>query len=193
MPVYFVVTLGLPGWVPGTVFVINTVMIGIGQGLVVRAMTGAVRRRVLMVAIVFTVASFGMLYAAGALTVATGVVVVLVGAVVFTLGEMTAGPVVAALAAEAPPPEQRGRFMAASQLAWGASGAVAPLLFTFLLHRGALPLWGGAVGLCLVWAATVRVMAARMPLARQVVTNVAEGAEPPAAAVDPTVEAPTTS
>ena len=37
MPVYFVDTLGLPGWVPGAVFVINTVMIGVGQGLVVRA------------------------------------------------------------------------------------------------------------------------------------------------------------
>ena len=74
MPVYFVVTLDLPGWVPGTVFVINTVMIGIGQGLVVRAMTGRTRRRVLHTAIVFTVVSFVMLYAAGALTVATGVV-----------------------------------------------------------------------------------------------------------------------
>ena len=67
MPVYFVVTLGLPGWVPGTVFVINTVMIGVGQGLVVRAMTGTTRRRVLLVAIVFTAVSFVMLLAAGAL------------------------------------------------------------------------------------------------------------------------------
>src|SRR3954463_15131113 len=47
MPVYFVAGLGLPGWMPGTVYVINTVMIGIGQGLVVRRMTGVVRRRVL--------------------------------------------------------------------------------------------------------------------------------------------------
>ena len=29
--------LGLPGWVPGAVFTINTVMIGFGQGLVVAA------------------------------------------------------------------------------------------------------------------------------------------------------------
>jgi MFS family permease len=183
MPVYFVDTLDLPGWVPGTVFVINTVMIGVGQGLVVRAMTGSVRRRVLQVAIGFTALSFVMLWAAGALTVTGGVVVVLLGAVVYTVGEMTAGPVVAALSAEAPPPEQRGRFMAASQLAWGASGAVAPLLFTSLLHRGGTPLWGGALALCLLWAVTVQVLARRMPLARGVVTNVAEGADE--AAVDP--------
>ena len=45
MPVYFAELLGLPGWVPGAVFVINTVMIGLGQGLVVRSMTGAIRVR----------------------------------------------------------------------------------------------------------------------------------------------------
>jgi len=187
MPVYFIDTLDLPGWVPGIVFVINTVMIGVGQGLVVRSMTGVARRRVLHAAVAFSAVSFVLLYAAGALSVTTGVVVVLVGAVVFTLGEMTAGPVVAALSAEAPPPEQRGRFMAATQLAWGASGAVVPLLFTALLHRGALWLWGGAIVLCALWALTVEVMARRMPLARGVVTNVAESAT-----ADPVAEAPTT-
>ena len=190
MPVYFVDTLDLPGWVPGTVFVINTVMIGVGQGLVVRSMTGVTRRRVLLVAVAFSAASFVILYAAGALSVTAAVVVVLVGAVVFTVGEMTAGPVVAALSAEAPPPDQRGRFMAATQLAWGASGAVGPLLYAFLLHRGALEMWGGALVLCLLWAVTVEVMAGRMPLARQVVTNVAavETVVP-----DPIADAPTVS
>ena len=61
MPVYFVDGLALPGWVPGTVFVINTVMIGVGQGLVVRPMTGVVRRRVLQAAVVFTAVSFVLL------------------------------------------------------------------------------------------------------------------------------------
>ncbi len=184
MPVYFVTTLGLPGWLPGTVFVINTVMIGVGQGLVVRSMTGTSRRLVLHRAIVFTAVSFAMLYAAGALSVTVGVVVVLVGAFVYTLGEMTAGPVVAALSAEAPPPDQRGRFMAATQLAWGASGVVGPLLYTFLLHLGSLPMWGGGLALCLLWALTVEVMVGRMPLARQVVTNVAEAEQ---AVPDPVV------
>ena len=191
MPVYFIETLDLPGWVPGTVFVINTAMIGIGQGLVVRSMTGVPRRRVLHRAIVCTAVSFVMLYAAGALSVAVGVAVVLAGAFVYTLGEMTAGPVVAALSAESPPPDQRGRFMAATQLAWGASGAVGPLLYSFLLHRGALPLWGGAIALCLLWAVTVEVMTGRLPLARNAVTNVAERAD--TAAVDPTAEAPASS
>ena len=40
MPVYIVHMLGLQGWVSGAVYVINTVLIGVGQGLIVRRMTG---------------------------------------------------------------------------------------------------------------------------------------------------------
>jgi MFS family permease len=186
MPVYFVDTLGLPGWVPGTVFVINTVMIGVGQGLVVRSMTGAVRRRVLLTAITFSAVSFVLMYAAHALAVVTGVVVVLVAAVVYTLGEMTAGPVVSALSAETPPPDQRGRYMAATQLAWSSSSAVAPLVWTTLLHHGPLAAWAGPVLLCVVWAGLVLLLARRMPQVSRPVTNVAEG-EP--GAVESTTEA----
>jgi MFS family permease len=90
---------------------------------------------------------------------------------------MTAGPVVAALSAETPPPDQRGRYMAATQLAWTSSGAVAPLLWSALLDRGALAAWGGPLVLCVVWAVLVELLAARMPQVARPVTNVAE-AEP---------------
>jgi MFS family permease len=192
MPVYFVDSLGLPGWIPGTVFVINTVMIGVGQGLVVRAMTGSTRRRVLHTAVAFTAASYLMLYVAHALSVTTGVVVVLVAAFVYTLGEMTAGPVLAALSAETPPPDQRGRYMAATQLAWGAAGAVSPLLYSALLDRGSLAAWGGPLVICALWAALVEVLTRRMPQVSRPVTNVAEPASEPGA-VGPTAEAPSTS
>src|SRR4051812_19424331 len=47
MPVYATAVLGLPGWVSGAVFTINTIMVGLGQGLVVRAMTGRGRWRLM--------------------------------------------------------------------------------------------------------------------------------------------------
>ena len=50
MPIYATQTLGLPGWVAGALFTINTVMVGFGQGLLVRSLTGAVRNRVLLAA-----------------------------------------------------------------------------------------------------------------------------------------------
>lgn len=174
MPVYFADLLGLPAWVPGAVFVINTVMIGLGQGLVVRSMTGAVRVRVVLLAISFTAASFAMFYAADALTVEVGTALVLVAAAVYTIGELMAGPVLGALSAEAAPDEHRGRYMSVVQLAWNISGAVAPLLYAALLDGGSLAMWGGAVVLCGLWAAVSLRMAAVLPRARQVVTNEAE-------------------
>jgi MFS family permease len=174
MPVYFVDTLGLPGWIPGTVFVINTVMIGVGQGLVVRAMTGSTRRRVLQAAVAFSVASYAMFYVADGLSVTGAVVLVLVAAFVYTLAEMTAGPVVAALSAETPPADQRGRYMAATQLAWSASAAVSPLLYSALLARGSLATWGGPVLICVLWALLIEVLARRMPHVGRPVTNLAE-------------------
>jgi MFS family permease len=188
MPVYFVESLGLPGWVPGTVFVINTVMIGIGQGLVVRRMAGHARRRVLHAAIACSAVSFVMFVLADTLTVATAVVVVLAAAFVYTLGEMTAGPVVSALSAEMPPPDQRGRYMAASQLAWGVSGAVAPLLYSALLDRGSAAAWGGPLVVCIAWLLLVEVLARRVPRVRRPVTNAAEPAP-----VGTAAEAPTSS
>jgi MFS family permease len=193
MPVYFVDTLGLPGWLPGTVFVINTVMIGVGQGLVVRAMTGSTRRLVLHAAVGFTVASYTLFYLAHALTATTAVVVVLVAASVYTLGEMSSGPVVSALSAETPPPEQRGRYMAATQLAWSASAAVSPLCYSALLDLGPLAAWGGPVVVCALWAVLVEVLARRMPHARRPVTNTAEAPGGAVGSVETTAEAPTTS
>ncbi len=190
MPVYFVESLGLPGWVPGIVFVINTVMIGIGQGLVVRRMTGRTRRRVLHAAVAFTAVSFAMFVVADALTVATGVALVLVAAFVYTLGEMTAGPIVSALSAETPPPEQRGRYMAASQLAWSTSAAVSPLLYSALLDRGSLAAWAGPLVVCAVWLVLIEVLARRVPQVGRPVTNLAE---PEPGPLGSTAEAPASS
>jgi MFS family permease len=137
-------------------------------------MTGAIRSRVLLTAVGFTVTSFLAMYAAGRLSVSLAVTVVLVAAVVYTLGEMVAGPVVGALSAEAAPEELRGRYMAVNQLAWSVSGGVAPLLLSWLLDQGALSLWSGSLGICVLWALAIGVLSLRQPLASERVTNVAE-------------------
>jgi hypothetical protein len=64
--------------------------------------------------------------------------------------------------------------MAASQLAWSASAAVAPLLYSALLDRGSLAAWGGPILICVVWALLIEILAHRMPQVGRPVTNVAE-------------------
>jgi MFS family permease len=129
---------------------------------------------VLQAAVAFSIASYAMFYVADGLSVTGAVVLVLVAAFVYTLAEMTAGPVVVALSAETPPADQRGRYMAATQLAWSASAAVSPLLYSALLARGSLATWGGPVLICLLWAFLIEVLARRMPQVGRPVTNVAE-------------------
>jgi MFS family permease len=189
MPVYATTVLGLPGWVTGAVFTINTIMVGLGQGLAVRAMTGRVRWRILVLANLFFAASYVVLLGATAVGVALGVVVVLVGSVVYTLGELTGGPVTAALAAEAAPEHLRGRYLSMIQLAWNASSTVAPVAFAWLLDRGATPLWFAVLALTLVGVAVSTLLGRVLPLADEPVTNAAfEVAEDGLAAVEPHVE-----
>lgn len=141
IPVYATVVLGLPGWVTGAVFTVNTVMVGFGQGLVVRGMTGHVRWRVLLVTDLVFGVSFVVLLGASWLPVAVGTLVVLLGGVVYTVGELLGGPVLGALSAEAAPEHLRGRYLSLIQLAWNLASTVAPVLFAWLLGRGASPLW----------------------------------------------------
>lgn len=171
MPVYFVTVLGLPGWVTGAAFVINTAMIGIGQGLVVRAMTGAVRTRVVLVAVGFTALGYAAMWLASGLSRTLAVATVLVGAVIYTLGELTAGPVLGALAAESPPARLRGRYMAVVQLSWTVSSGVAPLLYAVMLAHGPAVTWGGLLVLAGLWAACCLPLHRWLPLASLTVTN----------------------
>ncbi len=188
IPVYATTVLGLPGWVTGAVFTINTIMIGLGQGLVVRAMTGAVRWRILVVANLFFAASYLVFLGASALGVAVAVAVVLAGSVVYTLGELTGGPVTAALAAEAAPEELRGRYLSLIQLAWNVASTIAPVAFAWLLARGESPVWLALLGVAALGAALAGLLGRVLPLAAAPVTNrpqddptasaVQEGTEP---------------
>jgi MFS family permease len=171
IPVYVVRMLGLPGWVSATVFVINTLLIGVGQGLVVARMTGAVRSRIVALGLVCSAASFLVLLGAEPLGVVAGVVVVLVAAVVYTLGELVSGPVLATLAAESPPVALRGRYLATYQLSWNVASGVAPLLYAWLLDLGSAPAWLGMVAIALAGAWMTVPMRQRLVHAGRVVTN----------------------
>jgi MFS family permease len=180
MPVYATTVLGLPGWVTGAVFTINTIMVGLGQGLVVRAVTGRTRWRILVLANLSFALSYVVLLGATATTVAVGVVVVLVGSAIYTVGELTGGPVTAALAAEASPEHLRGRYFSLVQLSWNLASTVAPVAFAWLLDRGATPIWIALLALTAVGVALSALLGRAMPLAAARVTNAATEESVPA-------------
>jgi len=174
IPVYVVRMLGLPGWVSAAVFVINTLMIGVGQGVVVQRMTGAVRARIVALGALLTAGSFLVMWGASPFGVVAASAVVLVAAVVYTLGELVAGPVLATLAAESPPPALRGRYLATYQLSWNVATGVAPLLYAWLLELGAGPAWVGMTVIALLGALATLPMRRQLAHADRVVTNRAE-------------------
>jgi len=171
MPIYAVAVLGLPGWVTGAVFTINTVMVGFGQGLVVRGLTGHHRWRVLVLTNLVFAVSFVVLLGASALSVVLATVVLVVGSIIYTGGELLGGPVLGALGAEAAPDHLRGRYLSLMQLAWTISGAITPVAFAWLLERGTAPIWLALGALSLVGALLAARLGRVMPLAAQRVTN----------------------
>lgn len=174
MPVYATTVLELPGWVTGAVFTLNTVMVGLGQGLVVRAMTGARRWRVLVLANLVFAGSFVLLAGASRTGIVLGVAVVLVGTVVYTVGELLGGPVLGALSAEAAPEHLRGRYLSLIQLAWNLASTIAPVTFAWLLDAGAAPVWLVLGVVALLAAALATRLERAMPAAAARVTNRAE-------------------
>ncbi|MEO7267827.1 MAG: MFS transporter [Knoellia sp.] len=141
LPVYAAKTLGLPGWLIGAIFTLNTVMIGLGQGLTVRWMTGRVRARMMALNQGLFVASYAVFVLAGWLPVWVAVVAMLLGAAIYTGGELVGGPVFSATAAEAAPDHLRGRYLGLVQLMWAIGGTIAPVAFTFLLGHGTNTIW----------------------------------------------------
>ena len=172
LPAYVVGRLGLPGWVSAAVYVINTVMIGLGQGLAVRAMTGIMRWRAIVLSATLSAVAFVAFLAAGDVTVTSlAVGLVLAALVVYTLGEMTGGPVLATLAAESPPAHLRGRYQAAYQLSWSAAGAIAPVLYLSLLGAGRWQVWSVLVAIALLGAGCCLPLRRLMPMAARPITN----------------------
>lgn len=181
LPVYVAETIDLPGWVVGAIFTLNTALVGLGQGLVVRRMTGQVRARMMGLAQVVFVISYALFVVAGWLPVWLAVVVMLVGAAIYTIGELTGGPVLSATAAEAAPDHLRGRYLGLFQLSWGLGGAIAPVAFTWLLAHGETTLWWVLTLVAVVSAAYLQTLPRILPAAGLRVTTRAvepDGAEP---------------
>lgn len=71
--------------------------------------------------------------------------------VVVTVAEMMNAPSYTKFVADISPPEQRGRYMAASGLPWGVSGIIGPVLGGFLMGRLSGPsVWWAAGVMCTV-------------------------------------------
>ncbi|KQZ02945.1 Multidrug resistance protein MdtH [Streptomyces sp. ADI97-07] len=167
IPVYAVDVLGLPGWTAGAVFSLNALMVGFGQGVVVRWLRGRIRSRVLVAGHACFAAGYLLFLAAdrsAALALAVGVV--LLGAVSYTFGEILGGPITSTVAAESAPDALRGRYLALNQLAVTVAGAVSPAALSALLSMGASAMWLTLVGISVLGATLATAIGKVVPAAQ---------------------------
>ncbi|MDE9364423.1 MFS transporter [Luteipulveratus sp. YIM 133132] len=181
MPVYASQVLHLSGWVTGAIFTVNTALIGFGQGLVVRSMTGRVRYRLVIAGYLVFAAGFLLLGGVSALSATVASVAILGAVAVYTLGELVAGPVLITIAVESRPEEVRGRYLALQQLTWLVTGVVAPTTYTWLLSHGKATVWLALAGLALLGCLVAALMPRALPVAAAPVTNEATSGEEVAA------------
>lgn len=174
IPVYATQVLGLPGWVVGGAYVVNTLICGFGQGPLVRAMTGHRRWRILAAGQLAFVAGYLGLIGLTRMPPHVAAVAMLLAVAVYTLGEIAIGPVITTVAVESRPAHLRGRYMSLFQLSWSLAGVVAPATYTWLLDLGPLPLWMLLIAVALAGAGLSPLLARRLPVAASPVTNAAE-------------------
>ncbi|WP_405816900.1 MFS transporter [Streptomyces sp. NBC_01390] len=176
IPVYAVDVLGLPGWTAGAVFVLNTLMVGFGQGIVVGWLGGRIRSRVLVAGHVCFAVGYFLFLAADRLTALTlAVGVVLLGAGTYTVGEILCAPITSTLAAESAPDALRGRYLALNQLAVTVAGAVAPAALSGLLSTGAAAIWLTLVGISILGVTLAITVGRAVPAARSRIGGVQRG------------------
>ncbi|MFE3180669.1 MFS transporter [Streptomyces violascens] len=159
-PLYITTWLHGPQAITGTAFTLNTVMCAAG-GVVVAARVrsrGARRTRSSALGSLLFAAAFAAQIVLGTFRPGSGVVLggaLLLIVALYTLGELVHSPSAGALSVAAAPEALRGRYLAAYQLSWSLSAAVAPSLFTALMAvDGRLP-WVLLVGTSVVAAGVV--------------------------------------
>ncbi len=136
LPTYVVKGLSGPGWAPGPLLALNTLLLATCTAAVSRF----VRRRCSRARAMAWAGGLWVVWcaasAAAALVPSAALVPVLVPVVVcFSLAEMTYGPASNALAAASAPIESRGTYLAAFQYSFAAASVISPSLFGLLFSR----------------------------------------------------------
>lgn len=143
IPIFAVISQGLPPALAGGLFTLNTVLCAAG-GVPVAAgiiRSGLSRRRAAQIGLLLMAGGLAMMLPVLVIDEAWLGSVVLVAAVgVYTLGELGHSPTSTALALDAATDTEKGQYMAVYQTSWSLASALAPLVFTALiaLHPSAV-------------------------------------------------------
>ncbi len=156
---------GVPARALALVFAANTLTVVACQLIVLRAVRGWRRTRALCCTALCWAGAWIVTLIGGSLGSGTAAVgAFMAGMVVFGLGETTLAPALAPLVNDLAPDALRGRYNAASTLAWTTGFTVGPAIAGLALEsgRGGL-LFSGLVAVCVVLACSSLRLERRLP------------------------------
>lgn len=140
MPVLVIQQLHLHTWLPGVLGALNTLAVVIPAFFAGRLLRNRPSLQVLARAAALWAGGCAT-YAIAAETGQAEYVLLAAGMILLGFGEAAYAPTADALALELAPPHLGGRYTAVHQLAWGISGALAPIIAAALLNHGRGALW----------------------------------------------------
>jgi MFS family permease len=159
MPVLVIQQLRLHTWLPGLLGALNTLAIVVPAFFAGRLLRNRLSLRVLAAAAALWALGCGTYAAAG--TGHLEYLLLAAGMILLGFGEAAYAPTADALPLELAPPHLAGRYTAVHQLAWGISGAVAPVAAALLLSHGRSTFWLIFAALALALAAAYSAIADR--------------------------------
>jgi MFS family permease len=152
LAVYVTRGLGLPVWLTGVLFALNTGVVALAQTITSRTVEGLTSVRMLQLTALVWACAFAVFWLSGLVPAPAAIALLLIAVLVFTLAEMIQGPALNNLVVAIAPEAVRGRYLGVYQLSWGAGSAAAPALFSWL-YTGSSQLPWIVLGLgCLAWA-----------------------------------------
>ncbi|MGH3168949.1 MAG: MFS transporter [Trebonia sp.] len=167
LPVFLVKNLGLAKWAPGLALALNAVLMTVSAPVVLAAISGRRRHRVLTVSQALLIVSFGVFLLLRLLPAGAAIALVLIAILPFTTAEVMQAAVVPAVVTESATPQTLGRYMSAYQMTFSIGDIIVPTIVTVALHTGAAALWLPMAAIALLDLIVVGMLSQRMPALTQ--------------------------
>jgi MFS family permease len=177
LPVFLVKILGLPAWAPGVTLALNAILVAAATPVVMTAITGRPRRRVLTISQALMIVAFAVFLIVHLLPAGIAIALVLIAVVPVAACEAMQAAVVPAVVTESATPQTLGRYTSAYQVTFSIGDIIVPAIVTVALRAGAATLWLPMSAVALLDLAAIALLARRMPALTQRV-----GQPPPASA-----------
>jgi len=143
LPLYVVDDLKLPGWVPGLLLTVNTLILAAGQSIGLKVVAGWRRTRVYVLCAAVWLVGAGLFAFGEFVPAMIAIPYIFVAMAIASGGEVFHLPQNGGAPTALAPDALRGRYLALFSLVWSIAGIASPTMVSLLLSINGAMLWVG--------------------------------------------------